>query len=46
MSDSFMNVLIFVLGAFFFGLLFYGFYIVLRPAPKEKRAKKNSRFAR
>lgn len=35
MSDLFVNGIIIILGVFFFGLLIYGFYIVLKPAPKN-----------
>ena len=39
MSNFVVNGLIYLLGAFFFGLLIYGFYIVLKPAPKGNKIK-------
>ena len=46
MSEIFMNGTIIVLGLFFFGMLFYGFYIVLKPTTKKSaknmRKTKNS----
>jgi hypothetical protein len=39
MSVIVMDILIIVLGAFFGGLLIYGFYIVLKPASKSMNAK-------
>ncbi len=40
MSDLVLNILTIGLALFFFGLLVYGFYIVLFPAkPKEAKAK-------
>ncbi|MBN1480544.1 hypothetical protein JXA70_09760 [candidate division KSB1 bacterium] len=39
MSDFFVNGIIIILGVFFFGLMIYGFYIVLKPAPKGKGIK-------
>jgi hypothetical protein len=39
MSNFIINGLIYLLGAFFFGLLIYGFYIVLKPAPKNREIK-------
>lgn len=40
MSDIMMNIVIIVLGAFFTGMLIYGFYIVLKPTPKSAAGKK------
>ena len=40
MNAIVMDILIIVLGAFFSGLLIYGFYIVLKPAPKSIIDKK------
>lgn len=42
MSELFINGTIVVLGVFFFGMLLYGFYIVLKPA-SNKTAKNNAK---
>jgi len=39
MNDIIMDVLIILLGGFFFGMLVYGFYIVLKPTFQSKRKR-------
>lgn len=41
MRDLLSNFLLIIMALFFFGMLAYGFFIVLKPAPKAKAAFPN-----